>query len=313
MVQPMLMGEADRAVHLVGDVAAPARRLAGADLGDRGGKERIVAGGDRIGRVGHRHRRGGDLLGEQRELLLDRLDLADRAAELHAVIGILRRQGQGGFERARHLGGAADSAQAVDEIDIDGPGQRRHRAGGQRQIEAHGVARFAGEIDAAVALDPAGRDERDKAARDDSDAFRRARPGHAARHTREVPAAIGAAQAEDIVALDRRQGQRPGLHLEAGGAQRETREHRLGERQRHGVAAGGAHDGDGVGETAELGERIRKTGILGRLPQLTGPGAGFRCVDDCGGRVIGEETVGGVEDEGVGHRRPPSAGRARGR
>ena len=46
---------------------------------------------------------GGDLAGEAREFLLDRLELADLAAELDALAGVAHRQFERGFERAGDL------------------------------------------------------------------------------------------------------------------------------------------------------------------------------------------------------------------
>jgi hypothetical protein len=65
------------------------------------------------------------LFGEQRQLLLDRLELGDRPAKLDSVVGIAGRQRERGFRCARHLCGAKQRAEALHEAHVDRIGQWR--------------------------------------------------------------------------------------------------------------------------------------------------------------------------------------------
>ena len=98
----MLAGEAHGAVDLVRDRGGRSRGLADARLGGGDGEGGVAALGCRARRVGRDARRR-DLRGELRDLLLDRLELADRAAELHALAAIAHGEIEHLVERARHL------------------------------------------------------------------------------------------------------------------------------------------------------------------------------------------------------------------
>src|SRR5580700_239375 len=74
LMQAMLVGEADGAMHLMHNVADLAGGLAHAQL-RRGRGEGEIAGTGRGHRGGDRHARGRHLLRRQRQLLLDRLEL----------------------------------------------------------------------------------------------------------------------------------------------------------------------------------------------------------------------------------------------
>src|SRR6185312_548820 len=95
MVERVLVGEAHRAVHLVGDRGAGAGGLADAELGDRafgdGPLGGDAVGGDGLGGGVGGGPRGGDLAGELRQIVLHRLKLGDRPAELNAVERELHR------------------------------------------------------------------------------------------------------------------------------------------------------------------------------------------------------------------------------
>ncbi len=88
-VQRILLGKADGAVHRMGDTGADAGCLGGTDLcnsNTEGGQVsvRFDEGSLRSDTSGRR------LLGEYRELLLDSLEGADRAAKLVALAGVVR-------------------------------------------------------------------------------------------------------------------------------------------------------------------------------------------------------------------------------
>ena len=103
MMQRMLVGEAHRTVHLVGDRRTGAGRLAAAYLGDRHlGYTDLRAGAGLGGRVGSRTRRR-HLAGQSREVVLDRLELGDRTAELRAVERVLDRLFEDLLECPGHL------------------------------------------------------------------------------------------------------------------------------------------------------------------------------------------------------------------
>src|SRR5262249_47249091 len=80
-VQRVLVGEADRAVRLVGDAGADAGCLPGPDLRHRHLEGRVpaVSGTERV--VG-RDAGGGDVTGQDREVVLDRLECGEGPAEL---------------------------------------------------------------------------------------------------------------------------------------------------------------------------------------------------------------------------------------
>ena len=81
-VQAVLVSEADGAMHLMGDLGDLAGSLAGADLrcGDRERRRGPVRCGSNGGALDRD--RGSRLFDEQRQLLLDGLELGDRPPEL---------------------------------------------------------------------------------------------------------------------------------------------------------------------------------------------------------------------------------------
>jgi hypothetical protein len=97
------------------------------------------AGVARVGRPGRRlaggvHRRGLDR--EDRQALLDGLELADRLAELHPVVGVGDRGGQGRVQSAGDLSRPEEGA-AGEKVDVAGRGLHR------RGLEGQHVARLA--------------------------------------------------------------------------------------------------------------------------------------------------------------------------
>src|SRR5690606_3796794 len=101
-----LVGHAHAAVQLDRLLADPARGLADHDLGARdrlparGGIAALTGG---RGQVGHRTRLF-DLHVHVGHAVLQRLEAADRRAELHAVAGVLHGRGQGAVEHAQRIG-----------------------------------------------------------------------------------------------------------------------------------------------------------------------------------------------------------------
>ena len=86
------------------------RGLRGADFrgGDR--EQRICAAFERAGSRQRGCHRCRDLAGEAREFLLDRLELADLAAELGALGRVSYRELERALERARHRDGTHERA-----------------------------------------------------------------------------------------------------------------------------------------------------------------------------------------------------------
>src|SRR6266446_4058342 len=140
MMQRMLVGEAHRTVHLVGDSRPGAGCLAAAHLGDR-----HLGDGDLRARAGLRggvrcRTRGGHLARQYRQIVLDRLELGDRAPELRAVERMLHRLLENLFEGTGHLlqpHGRAKSHQPV-LVESDGLHHLGHHS-----VERHIVLRLA--------------------------------------------------------------------------------------------------------------------------------------------------------------------------
>ena len=95
--------------------------------------------------------------------------------------------------------------------------------------------------------------------------------------------------------LDGKDRQRSLAGRPPGRVQGEARQHGLGDRQRHGVAAGGAQDRRGVGEAGEaarriLGnQRIEEAGFLDRVPQRLGPDTRLGRIDKRRWREVAEK------------------------
>jgi len=97
----VFLGEADGAVHLMRDRHGDAGGLASAHLGRRD-RDDIETVERRAGDIGRAAGRRG-LPGQHGQLLLDRLLLADRLAELHALVGIADGDLHDACQRTRHL------------------------------------------------------------------------------------------------------------------------------------------------------------------------------------------------------------------
>src|SRR5438034_301564 len=135
-VQVVFPGEADAAVHLDGVAADLARGVADVRLRHRG-RERAVLGaaGERPRCVVGRRVRVLDLQQHLGALVADRLEGADRLAELLAHLRVLHGHVQAPARGAQHLGGGADGA----ALEQERQGVRRQlRLGGDgRAVERH--------------------------------------------------------------------------------------------------------------------------------------------------------------------------------
>src|SRR5260370_18902086 len=96
----VLPGEADRAVDLVRDRSADSRGLADTDLGGRGLEPQVAPVGS-AERVRRSDPRRGRVAGEDGEILLDRLELADRLPELAPLGRLAGRQREDRLEASR--------------------------------------------------------------------------------------------------------------------------------------------------------------------------------------------------------------------
>ena len=103
-MERVLVREPYRPMALVRDPGAQARSLAGSHLGDGDLERRVAAiGRPERGRGSDPRRRG--VSGEERELVLDRLEAPDRPPELLALAYVLHRLREEVFEPPGHLGG----------------------------------------------------------------------------------------------------------------------------------------------------------------------------------------------------------------
>src|SRR5271155_1520476 len=132
VVQRVLVGEAHRAVNLMGDRRAGAGRLAAAHLGDRDLTDRDVRARARLGGSVGRSARRRYLARQHRQIVLNRLELGDRAPELRAVERVLHRLLEDLFERPGHLLQADRGPEADEQILIDG---RRTHGHGHAAVE----------------------------------------------------------------------------------------------------------------------------------------------------------------------------------
>jgi len=101
-MQLVFLGEADRAMRLMREPGGDARSLSRARLGGAD-QQRVKPMRQRVrGHVGGGDR-GGGLAGQDSKVLLDRLELADRSAELHPDLRVLHAERQGAGQRAGNL------------------------------------------------------------------------------------------------------------------------------------------------------------------------------------------------------------------
>ena len=114
------------------------------------------AGAGLGGEIGGGARRG-DLAGQGRQIVLDRLEFGDRPAELRAVERVLHRLVEDLFERAGHLLRAHRGAETLQHVGVDVGGLDRFRG---RAVERDGVARLAGEALVMADRQARGRDQR---------------------------------------------------------------------------------------------------------------------------------------------------------
>ena len=148
-MQNMLVGEADRAMHLVRDGRSFRGGLAGADFrGSRFEQDRVVERGRLRDGVGGRTgggQRGRGFAGEAREVLLHGLEFSDRPLEGHALIGISHAERQDRLQGAGGLHAAHARAHQHQRGCIEA-GRRRRAADDFRALEGHAVGSVAGEI-----------------------------------------------------------------------------------------------------------------------------------------------------------------------
>ena len=139
-MQHVLVGEADRAEHLMRDGRAFRRRFAGTDF-CRGGFEhhRVIEGigvHDGVGGGAGGGERSGSFAGEPREVLLHRLEFADLALEGDALVGVSDAHRQDSLQRAGNLQAAHGRAYQHQRQRIE---RRRRAADDFRAVERDGV------------------------------------------------------------------------------------------------------------------------------------------------------------------------------
>ena len=242
-----------------------------------------------------RHARGKHLLGHDAELLLHRLELADRLAELRPVVGI----GQRGFEHALHRAGHQRGRhQRAGMQQVDGPGQRQGAGrlrrpvdvGLQAAVHAIGLALASGHRQQCGALriadqHPVGH--------------------HAKRHVLAAPRALR------IAAALRRQRQRPAGCVQARQWQHGTHPGRLGQRHRQRMAAAGQPQREGfaqpqAGATGRLvHQQLGITRSLDLGPQRRRALATLHLAHHGGRAAAGQEALDRFEQQGI-HQRNPS-------
>jgi hypothetical protein len=102
-------------------------------------------------------------------------------------------------------------------------------------------------------------------------------------------------QAQAIFAMNRRDRQRPGRHVEPGRREKPRADDGLDDRERHRMTAGGARDHERVapasaGTPLGLGdERQGQPVLLDRLPEGLGPGARLGGFEEILRDEVGEE------------------------
>ena len=151
----------------------------------------------------------------------------------------------------------------------------------------------------------AGRDERDLHAGIHHDLLRDAPPGDPCRGAAETPPGALARELEAVGGMRGGHAQRTGRHVEAGLGEEPGAHHGLGQRQRDGEAAGGAHDDVGVLPSAASAPvrlrdlRKREPVLLHLLPQAGRPHPLLGGFAQLRGESIGEEPVHRVGQDGL--------------
>jgi hypothetical protein len=145
-VQGVLRGDADRAVQLMGDPGGGGGGQARAHLRNRDRLQRPQARPQQGQRSLHRGASGQRLGGQQRELLLDRLELRQLTPELAPLAAVAGRQVQHALGRGRDLARAGQGPGAVQLVPDSAVGGG-HR-GRPRAIDEHGIARLASQVGA---------------------------------------------------------------------------------------------------------------------------------------------------------------------
>ena len=276
-VQDVLAGEADGAMHLVGNGSAGLGGLAAADFCGRGLEEQCVAGnaavGQRFGGEARRRHRRGNLAGEPRQRVLDGLKFCQFLFERDPLVGVAHGDVERGLQRPGDLQAARGGA-------------HQHQRG---RIESRGCGRLGERLDA-IEGDAIAGVARQRLARGDlagarchpRDHRRAGRGGRehddlgdvgGERHVAHAPAQA-AFSVEGDAALRLRRGERHRLggRGEAGLLQQPAGEHGLRQRQRQrGASRRLQHRkaGGEVGAGSAMGlrdPRQRQAGFRQRLP-----------------------------------------------
>ena len=255
-LQVELGGDADRAVHRVRHRRRDRCGLAGAGLGERraqrGGQRAVARAADL-----RRHVRGDDVLGHHGELVLDRLELADRAAELDALVGERDGQLQDALQRTGEKGGGERGAGLA-------PGNRPRAGAGTRQRRGPAQIGAQAAMHAARASFGArGRQHAPAVASRDDDRVGDAAVRRPSARDRAVVADLRCAGDRDRASGD----------LDPVARQQRARQHRVRDRQRHRVPTFDGEQREGVGEAqtrtaGRLGnERVEEAGTFDRRPK----------------------------------------------
>ena len=274
-MQHVLARKTDGAVRLMRDAGADAGGLAAACF-RRGDRQQVHAVRSGFGRHVGCGVGGGGMGGEHGEIVLDRLELADRLAELHALARILQRDLQRARQRAGDLVGAHGGAERAQGLGGDVIAGRRDIAGAEIAVEGHVVARLHREIAAVLERAFLRIDARDHVGAvgfgENENGRGVARERHALRGSFQTPAGAGFLQRQRRAFAGGRNRQRPLGHSERR-ACKPAGEHGFGERDGRGAARGNAQRGERVldGEIGAAGafgqERAGKARVRDLLPQ----------------------------------------------
>jgi hypothetical protein len=156
MMQAMFLRKSNRPVGLMRDGGARARRFAAANLRCRDRRrEPFAPARNRIrGDVG-RNARGSRLARQHGKSLLYRLKSADRAAELLALFGVLRRHGGDSVKRSRHHERARRGAGRARSERVE----RRQRD--RNPFKANRVTRITSDVDPGLDVQRGSRNDED--------------------------------------------------------------------------------------------------------------------------------------------------------
>jgi hypothetical protein len=275
-VQYVLLGKADRSKHLMGDRRPFRRRFGSADLGGCRFQERGVIRDaslrQRVGGGGGHCKRCCDLAGEPRQVLLHRLEFADRPLEGDALVGVGDAQRQYRFQYTGSLDAADRRAHQQQGSLLEMRGRRRaaQRSG---TVEGHDVGGVAGEI--AVVGQPAilsldkGYHRLAAAIGKHGDLLRLAGERYADRAAAECAARI---ERDAFVRTHRSDGHRRQRRFQAGARQKPAGRQCFGERHRERKTPGHTEHRKAVSEARARAAQIfrdpreRQSGVAQRVP-----------------------------------------------